>query len=93
MIYTDDFKLEVASVIDDSIAKSEILNDKIEIGKYLKENAFKGIDSKVILECLNPNDLFINVSNETRKTKDFISTIFRKIWNKKNVSEKKTNKK
>ena len=59
MINTDDFKLEVASVIDDPIAKSEILNDKIDIGKYLKENAFKGIDSKVILECLNSNDLII----------------------------------
>ena len=56
MIYTHDFKYRVASVVADPIDRSKILNDQIDIGRYLIENAFKGISPRVILECLDIGD-------------------------------------
>ena len=55
--YTNDFKIRVLSVIRDHKIKYAILNDQLDIGNYLQKAAFKGIDSKVILECLDQNDV------------------------------------
>jgi len=57
MEYTNDFKSRVLSVIRDLSIKDRILNGKIDLGDYLSEYAFKGIDSKIILECLYLNNL------------------------------------
>ena len=53
MKYTNEFKSRVLSVIRDSKIKDEIENGKLDLGDYLIQNAFKGIDSKIVLECLN----------------------------------------
>ncbi len=57
MKYTKDFTTRVLSVVRDSRVKNDIENGKLDLGDYLKENAFKGVDSKLILECLNLNNL------------------------------------
>jgi hypothetical protein len=57
MEYTDDFKSRVLSVVGDASIRESILNGKMDVGDYLKEYAFKGIDSKIILECIYLNNL------------------------------------
>lgn len=57
MKYTEDFISRVLAVVKDSRIKNDIENGKLDLGDYLKENAFKGIDSKIILECLDLNNL------------------------------------
>ena len=53
---TEDFKNRVASVIDNEIVRDDILNERIDIGNFLMHNAFRGIDSKFVLECLSTKD-------------------------------------
>lgn len=57
MKYTEDFKIRVLAVVTDPLAKSAIISGVLDIGQYLEENAFKGIDSKIILECLYSSNL------------------------------------
>lgn len=57
MKYTKDFISRVLTIVRDSRVKNDIENGKLDLGDYLKENAFKGVDSKLILECLNLNNL------------------------------------
>ncbi len=57
MKYTKDFISRVLTVVRDPRVKNDIENGKLDLGDYLKENAFKGVDSKLILECLNLNNL------------------------------------
>ena len=57
MQYTNDFKSRVLSVIRDPKIKYRILNGQLDIGNYLKSAAFKGVDSRVILDCIHQNDL------------------------------------
>ncbi len=57
MKYTKDFISRVLAVVRDSKIKNNIENGNLDLGDYLKDNAFKGIDSKTILECLNLNNL------------------------------------
>ena len=57
MEYTKDFISRVLTVVRVSRVKNDIENGKLDLGDYLKENAFKGVDSKLILERLNLNNL------------------------------------
>ena len=57
MRYTKDFVRDVLSVIDDPVIKNDILIGKIDIGKFLSERAYKGINSKIVVDCININDL------------------------------------
>ncbi len=57
MKYKKDFISRVLTVVRDPRVKNDIENGKLDLGDYLKDNAFKGIDSKIILECLNLNNL------------------------------------
>ena len=59
MKYTEDFKMKVLDVIIDPIAKSSIISGNLDIGQYLEENAYKGIDFKAILDCLYLHDYTI----------------------------------
>ena len=71
MKYTKDFISRVLTVVRDSRVKNDIENGKLDLGDYLKENAFKGVDSKLILECLNLNNLeyLRQLAIEQEKTK------------------------
>lgn len=71
MKYTKDFISRVLAVVKDSRIKNDIENGKLDLGDYLKENAFKGIDSKIILECLDLNNLeYLHyLATEQEKTK------------------------
>ena len=57
MKYTKDFISRVLTIVRDSRVKNDIENGKLDLGDYLKYNAFKGVDSKIILECLYLNNL------------------------------------
>lgn len=71
MKYTKDFISRVLTIVRDSRVKNDIENGKLDLGDYLKENAFKGVDSKLILECLNLNNLeyLHQLAIEQEKTK------------------------
>ena len=51
--YVTDFVKDVLSLVNDSIEKDDILSGKKSIGDFLENNAHKGIDPNVVLECLS----------------------------------------
>lgn len=57
MEYTNDFTTRVLSNVGDLTIKEKIINGELDIGDYLQENAFKGIDSRIVIECIRLHNL------------------------------------
>ena len=57
MNYTEEFIQNVLSLVPNEEVKYLILSGQMSIGEFLTEYSTKGVDSKVILDCLEKNDL------------------------------------
>ena len=57
MNYTEEFIQNVLSLVPNEEVKYLILSGQMSIGEFLTEYSAKGVDSKVILDCLEKNDL------------------------------------
>ena len=57
MYFTEEFIQEVLTLVPNEKVKNSILSGQMSIGEFLTEYSEKGVDSKVILDCLEKNDL------------------------------------
>ena len=57
MYFTEEFIQEVLTLVPNEKVKNSILSGQMSIGEFLTEYSKKGVDSKVILDCLEKNDL------------------------------------
>ncbi len=57
MNFTEEFIKDVLSLITNEKEQYDVLSGKKSIGDFLRKQAFKGIDSKVVLNCIEQHDL------------------------------------